>query len=66
MKYDPAYEDLLQYLSVSGMFNLASDVFNSEWSHINDISALEGLNFNFEFLDSLIPPSNPELGRNLS
>ena len=51
MKYDPAYEDLLAYLGVSGMFNLASDAFNSEWGHINDINLLEGLNFNFEFLE---------------
>ena len=65
MKYDPAYEDLLQYLGVSGMFNLAAQSFNSEWSYINQINALEGLNLNFEFLESLIPPSNPELGRNL-
>jgi hypothetical protein len=47
------------------MFNLASEAFNTEWNHINDINLLEGLNFNFEFLESLIPPSNPELGRNL-
>ena len=65
MKYDPAYEDLLQYLGVSGMFNLATQAFYLEWGHINEINALEGLDFNFEFLESLIPPSNPELGRNL-
>ncbi len=65
MKYDPAYEDLLQYLSVTGMFNLDSEAFKIEWNSINDLNLLEGLNINFEFLESLIPSSNPELGRSL-
>jgi len=32
MKFDAAYEDLLQYLSVSGMFNLSFGGFATEWN----------------------------------
>ena len=32
MKNDPAYEDLLQYLSVTGMFNLNTGDFTFEWN----------------------------------
>jgi hypothetical protein len=34
LKYDATYEDLLQYLSVSGIFNLTQGLF-PEWADIN-------------------------------
>lgn len=46
------------------MFNLNTGDFSNEWGQIKDVNFLEGINMNFNFLDSLIPPSNPELGRN--
>lgn len=33
MKYDTAYEDLLQYFSISGIFNLTHGDFH-EWNDI--------------------------------
>lgn len=63
MKYDQSYEDLLQYLSATGMFNLNS--FN-EWNDdLKSMSMTEGINLDFSFLESLIPWANPELGRSL-
>lgn len=47
MKFDPAYEDLLQYLSVTGMFNLQLEGFNAEWGEFQNINFLEGLDMNF-------------------
>lgn len=32
---------------------------------MSEINFLEGIKMDFQFLDSLIPPVNPELGRNL-
>lgn len=37
MMYDRAYEDMLQYLSVSGMFNLSFGEFQ-EWNDINKLA----------------------------
>lgn len=64
MRYDQSYADLLEYLSVAGMFNLANGNF-TEWNDIQNIGLHEGLQIDFQFLDSLIPSSNPDLGRNL-
>ena len=66
MKTDPAYEDLLEYLSVSGMFNLNTGLFDFEWNQMSDLIRVESLSLDFQFLDSLIPPSNPLLGRTLN
>ncbi|CDW87464.1 mitogen-activated protein kinase organizer [Stylonychia lemnae] len=62
MKFDPAYEDLLQYLSVTGIFNLNQGDHAPYWNQMLDLNSFD---FDFKFLDSLIPPHNPELGRNL-
>ena len=46
MKYDKAYEDMLQYLSVSGHFNLATGDFN-EWHQFTDLGALDNIKIDF-------------------
>lgn len=46
VKYDSSYEDMMSYLTGSGMFNLNCGIF-SEWNTISDLSKLEGLNFDF-------------------
>lgn len=47
MKYDPSYEDLLQYLSVSGSFNVTGSGYEAEWNQMKTLNALEGLNIDF-------------------
>ena len=42
MKYDPAYDDMLQYLSVGGMFNLTDGSF-PEWYTLRELGLEEGL-----------------------
>lgn len=53
MKYDPAYEDLLQYLSISGIFNITQGDF-PEWFDLKKLlSTSPGVDTSI--LDSLIP-----------
>ncbi len=47
------------------MFNLQLEDLNKEWNAMKMISFNEDLNIDFQFLDSLIPPSNPDLGRSM-
>jgi len=64
MKYDTAYEDLLQYLSISGIFNLTQGDF-AEWADIKSLMS-SFAQINPFVIDSLIPHQNPALGRILS
>lgn len=61
VRYDKPYEDLLQYLSVSGTFNLSFGGLN-EWNDILTLASSEGINLDFQFLESPTPAANPELG----
>ncbi len=47
MKFDPAYEDLLSYIGVSGMFNRQLEGFNEEWGQIKEINFMEAINMDF-------------------
>jgi hypothetical protein len=63
MKYDQSYDDMLQYLSVVGSFNLAGGTF-SEWYDMSSLATAESIQLDFKFLDSITPSLNPDLGSN--
>jgi hypothetical protein len=44
MKYEEAYEDMLDYLGVCGNFNLTSDY---EWSQLKTLASLEKVDIDF-------------------
>ena len=62
MKYDSAYEDMLQYLAITGIFNITSGDFK-EWYDIKGLLSQSALGIDISVLKSLIPRQNPNLGR---
>lgn len=64
LKYDATYEDLLQYLSISGIFNLTQGDF-PEWGDIQRLMT-QFSQLNPFIVESLIPHHNPGMGRMLA
>ena len=54
MKYDSAYEDMLQYLAITGIFNITSGDFK-EWYDIKGLLSQSALGIDVSVLKSLIP-----------
>lgn len=65
VKNEPIYDDLLQYICMSGNLNLRL-VAPDKWNKFKDIVAndknLSSRNFDLGFLDELNIPQNVELG----
>lgn len=64
MKYDSAYEDMLQYLGISGIFNITQGDFK-EWFDIKSLLQQSGMGVDSSVIECLIPRQNPILGRML-
>ena len=59
---EQTYADLLEYLSVAGIFNLTDGRFE-EWEEIRAfVKPQRGLHFDFDHLTQRYPPSNPQIG----
>ena len=66
VKHEPIYEDLLQYISMSGPLNLRL-VASQKWNKFKDIIGndknLASRGIDVGFLDEVNIPQNPELGQ---